>query len=213
MATSLWPIIHRLSNLGGLKSELTAAKAAGETGKAAVLRTELETTSKAIEQALESWEQPEPVLDENGDEKAPGLQGIVDNAHAYRHSAFVHLYRSIYEAPREDERVQYHAHHSLAYCMGTVNSSGPMGALLWPLFVAACEAKTVEDRTMAQNAFATIEKHQGMTNIERAWCIVQEVWRRADKAEAEAGDGGPTDTHPDLWREVSRDMDLTIVFG
>ena len=213
MATSLWPIIHRLSNLGGLKSELKAAIAAGETAKAAVLRTELETAATAIERSLKNWIQPEPTVDENGDEKAPTMQGILDNAHAYRHSAVVHLYRSIYEAPRENETVQHHTQRSLVYCMGTVNSSGPMGALLWPLFVAACEAKTEEDRAMAREVFQRIEKHQGMTNIERAWVIVQEVWRRADEAEIEAGGGVVTDTHPDLWREVSRDMDLTIVFG
>ena len=213
MATSLWPIIHRLSNLGGLKSELNGAIAADEKAKAAVLRTELETTAISIERSLENWVQPEPVVDENGDERAPALQGILDNAHAYRHSAVVHLYRSIYEASRENETVQHHTHHSLVYCMGTVNSSGPMGALLWPLFVAACEAKTGEDRAMAREAFERIEKHQGMTNIERAWLIVQEVWRRADVAEIEAGGVAATNTHPDLWREVSRDMGLTIVFG
>ncbi|KAL3959624.1 hypothetical protein ACCO45_004741 [Purpureocillium lilacinum] len=59
MATSLWPVIHRLSNLLALKNELTAAVAAGELSKAAVLRTEFDSTCAAIEIALQEWE---PIL-------------------------------------------------------------------------------------------------------------------------------------------------------
>ena len=102
-----------------------------------------------------------------------------------------------------------------------------MSALLWPLFVAACEATSVEDRELAKQSFVAIDRVQGMANIERAWCIVQEVWRRADEvdeekekrvhetkqrevresARARVKGGG------DLWRRVSREMGVTIVFG
>ena len=95
-----------------------------------------------------------------------------------------------------------------------------MSALLWPLFVAACEAVTAEDRDLARQSFMAIDRVQGMANIERGWCIVQEVWRRADEVEgqvliheqvlqeAEKVKGGG-----DLWRRVSREMGVTIVFG
>jgi hypothetical protein len=53
-----------------------------------------------------------------------------------------------------------------------------MSALLWPLFVAACEAATPGDRALAERAFVEVERRQGMRNIERAWGIVREVWRR-----------------------------------
>ncbi|KAF7552004.1 hypothetical protein G7Z17_g4647 [Cylindrodendrum hubeiense] len=193
MATSLWPIIHRLSNLLVLKDQLDAAVTHGELSKVAVLRTEFEVTASSIESALKDWTPglpPDSVLTRNPEEltteqaaERGRLQSILNNALAYRHSAFVYLYRTIYSYPRTHTLVQRHTHVSLTHCVGTVSNAGPMGALLWPLFVAACEATSLGDRDLARQTFVAIDRRQGMTNIQRAWCIVQEVWKRADEAE------------------------------
>ncbi|KAI9163115.1 transcriptional regulatory pro-1 [Paramyrothecium foliicola] len=228
MATSLWPIIHRMSNLRGLKVEIDNAVSRGELSKVAVLRTEFETTASATESALNSWKPilpPEAKLGEDADAtqdkvfERGRLQSIINNALAYRHSALVYLYRTIFNHPRSHRLVQHHAHASLTHCIGTVNNDGPMGALLWPLFVAACEATDVGDRDLARQTFVAIDRRQGMTNIERAWCIVQEVWRRADEEERMHQDFAGhdmavlTSVGGDLWRRVSEDMGVTIVFG
>ncbi|KAF5680584.1 transcriptional regulatory protein pro-1 [Fusarium heterosporum] len=227
MATSLWPVIHRLSNLLALKDQLDVAVANEEASKIAVLRTEFEASATAIESALEDWHPVLPensVLSQNPEELSPEqstersrLQSILSNALSYRHSAFVYLYRTIYNYPRRHPLVQRHAHISLTHCVGTVSNTGPMSALLWPLFVAACEATTLSDRDLARQTFIAINRRQGMTNIDRAWTIVQEVWRRADEEDMlqqqeeammmGARSGG------DLWRRVSADMGVTIVFG
>ncbi|KLU81002.1 hypothetical protein MAPG_00097 [Magnaporthiopsis poae ATCC 64411] len=55
MSTTLWPIIHRLSGLLALKTDLEAARAAGYPAKVAVLRTEFESTAAAVEAALLGW--------------------------------------------------------------------------------------------------------------------------------------------------------------
>jgi hypothetical protein len=222
MATTLWPIIHRLSNLVGVKDELDAAMAQGLVSKAAVLRTELDANAAAIRAALEQWQPVIPGEASLSPAEEARLQSILHNALAYRHSAFVYLYRTIYGHERAHPLVQHHAHLSLTHCIGTVTGEGPMSALLWPLFVAACEARTTGDRELASQTFVRIDRVQGMANIERAWRIVQEVWKRADEAEMEEGrqreareresvvgkgKGG------DLWRRVSQEMGLTIVFG
>ncbi|OHW91384.1 fungal Zn binuclear cluster domain containing protein [Colletotrichum incanum] len=234
-STTLWPIIHRLSNLLALKTELQAAIANGQTTKVAVLRSEFETTSDAIEHALKLWQPSFPpgfsadsMDDVTSDEselaaERARLHSILNNALAYRHSAFVYLYRSIYGYPRRHHLVQHHTHAALSHCAATVNHAGPMAALLWPLFVAACEAINPGDRALARQAFVAVERRQGMTNIQRAWTIAQEVWRRADMIDDHAtyedhafmmstpsqrlGKGA------DLWRRVSEDMGVTIVFG
>ncbi|OLN86753.1 hypothetical protein CCHL11_03840 [Colletotrichum chlorophyti] len=235
MSTTLWPIIHRLSNLLALKTELQTATANGQLTKAAVLRSEFETTSDAIEHALKQWKPSFPpgfsaeISDDLATEEPElaaeraRLHSILNNALAYRHSAFVYLYRSIYGYPRRHHLVQQHTHAALSHCAATVSHAGPMAALLWPLFVAACEAISFEDRELARQAFVAVERRQGMTNIQRAWTIAQEVWRRADMIDDHAtyedhalmlsnpnqrlGKGG------DLWRRVSEDMGVTIVFG
>lgn len=76
-----------------------------------------------------------------------------------------------------------------------------MSALLWPLFVSACEATTEEDRDWAMNGFCGTERRQGMTNIMRAWEVVQEVWRRVDTGEEVD------------WRQVCKERQFSIVFG
>ncbi|KAB5583615.1 fungal-specific transcription factor domain-containing protein [Coniochaeta sp. 2T2.1] len=319
MATTLWPILHRLSTLPSLRAELDAAvgadgadgKAASSSAKIAVLRTEFEMSASSIEDALQAWQpyfpasgfSPTPVTDDENlipsqedidlttamkrvvelddneniplptpdDQKtrpAPDptqnrLQSILHNALAYKHSALIYLYRTVHELDRSHTAVQRHTRASLRHCAGTVSAKGPMGALLWPLFVAACEATAEEDRALARQTFLGVERRQGMMNIERAWEIVQEVWRRADEVDGGTGTGGctpvdfgdlagqgghgfsPLGEFPmvsfeelfgtgmvvpepmevkrtarkkrgrgaDLWRRVSEDMGVNIVFG
>jgi hypothetical protein len=318
MATTLWPIMHRLSTLPSLKGELEAAVvAAGTDGcsstKVTVLRTEFEMSASSTEAALKTWQpyvpasifvtssvshedgdavdlvpsqedkdlvtamrrvveletgdidpalNPDSIADEDTNTRAAAgeaagmsatqnrLQSILHNALAYKHSALVYLYRTIHELDRAHEAVQRHTRAALRHCAATVAAKGPMGALLWPLFVAACEAVAGEDRALARQTFLGVERRQGMMNIERAWEIVQEVWRRADEvdgavAEVEEGAAGPGREEgavipleelfgagrkdptllsrsrtrqrkgrgADLWRRVSEDMGVHIVFG
>ena len=224
LSTDLWPIIHRLSHLLSFKSSLEAAIAAGQTSKATVLRMELESTSQAIELALTNWtpsvscknSKPSENVDDQsaehlGDDPVEEIrmQSILENAEAYRHSAFVYLYRTIRSHPRTHPAVQKHAHISLLACSNVVKhaeqcQNGPMSALLWPLFVSACEAVTEEDRELALKGFCGTERRQGMNNIMRAWEVVQEVWRRED-----LGENGD-DVN---WRDICAEGGFNIVFG
>ncbi|RDW75008.1 hypothetical protein BP6252_06150 [Coleophoma cylindrospora] len=205
LSTDLWPIIHRLSHLLSYKTSLQSAIAAGQTSKATVLRTELESTSQAIEHALAAWKPA--TIDENeilqdGDPiDEARLRSILANAEAYRHSAFIYLYRAIREYPSTHALVQKRTHLSLAACAEVVQHAGPMSALLWPLFVAAVEAVSEDDRELARKAFIATERRQGMHNILRAWEVVGEVWAGADC-------GVEVD-----WRAVCERKGLCIVFG
>lgn len=169
MATNLWPIIHRLSHLLEVKGELQAAEASGNMSKATVLRTELESTSHAIELALTNWVPSIPSvpsspphgesdlgLDQESDAR---IQSILNNAEAYRQSAFVYLYRDIRNFTRRSKKVQQHSKLALHACERVVEWAGPMSALLWPLFVGSCEAVELEDREMASRAFTGTERY------------------------------------------------------
>lgn len=136
------------------------------------------------------------------------MQTILNNAEAYRHSAFIYLYRTIQSHPSSHPLVQKHTNLSLIACANVVGlaelcDDAPMSALLWPLFVAACEAETEKDRELATKAFGGTERRQGMQNIFRAWEVVQEVWSRADKGMYEDGD----------WREICDSKGWNIVLG
>lgn len=241
MASTLWPILHKLSTLLSLKRELESASSSGaDAARTAALQSEFETSAYAVDVALKKWKPNLPpqlyvvsndetgssygddIYDAEGRATASQrahLQSVLNNALAYQHSAIVYLHRTIYGHSRRHALVQRHAHVALTHCVATVRNGGPMGALLWPLFVAACEAVTLEDRDLARQTFVVLGQRQGMLNIERAWFIIEEVWRRADTAEefAKTSQGG-TGTLPifkgrDLWRRVSEEMGVTIVFG
>ncbi|KAH6848270.1 fungal-specific transcription factor domain-containing protein [Chaetomium sp. MPI-CAGE-AT-0009] len=289
MATTLWPIIHRLAGLRALKVELeNAVRTNGNPSKTAVLRTEFESTAQAIETALLQWQPqlpPDFTPDADPDADAgttadttvpitavtdphsaphpsphPGpadadadaetntddinnadapllpptsnptsnpnntnptsaqdrsrISSIHHNALAYRHAALVYLYRTVLAHPRTHPSVQTHAHLALSHCVSTVCHRGPMSALLWPLFVPACEAVTPRDRALAVRAFVEIDKRQGMRNIERARGILEEVWRRADGEMERAGAAAAAAAAAEeLWRRVCREMGVSIVFG
>lgn len=306
MATTLWPVMHRLSSLLSLRGELESARQANQSSKVAVLRSEYDETSHAIEVALTQWQPclpPGVVITTSGssddddetddgddhlerlalapseatssegstDRGSPpsssssasslssskneldGLQSILHNAMAYRHSASVYLYRTIYQYAPGSALVQRHTHRALRHCVATVSHGGPMGALLWPLFVAACEAQSGRDRELAGRAFREVELRQGMNNIEQAWSVVKEVWARSDASRRGSG-GSPVSSSSEgsgdedcdavrepimsamaggfgfgsgcgdasmeeflddgqLWRKVSAEMGVNIVFG
>jgi len=60
-STTLWPIIHRLSDLLTAQADLRQAEDSGNTSKASVLRTEFESTASAIELALTKWAPQTPL--------------------------------------------------------------------------------------------------------------------------------------------------------
>ncbi|KAG6074568.1 hypothetical protein E4U33_002442 [Claviceps sp. LM78 group G4] len=260
LATSLWPVIHRLSGLLSLKNKVQDALSRGDGDMFSIAATQglFDTECAAIETCLHEWQPvlptPEDAATTAGTAGTAGtmkeLQSIFNNALAYRHSALVYLYRTIYNFPRTHPAVQHHTSVSLVHCRATVLHEGPMGALLWPLFVASCEAVDPVDRHSARDTFQGIAHRQGMANIERAWQVVQEVWRRADKADVGAGvsyssqerslGGGVGSSRLDVcrrfegqgeegkegkeeeeedmgrcdvWRRVSEDMGVAIVFG
>lgn len=169
MATDLWPIIHRLSNLLEAQQELRDAEEAGNFTKVNVLRTELESTTHAIELALTNWSpsiSPASLLGSSS--SADGetdpvddarMQSIMNNAEAYRQAALVYLYRYIKHSPRRSQNVQRHTKLALQACCMVVDWAGPMSALLWPLFISACEAVSSEDREAARKAFDGTDRY------------------------------------------------------
>jgi hypothetical protein len=176
MATDLWPIIHRLSHLLDVKREIDVAESSGNTSKATVFRTELESTANAIELALNNWapslssvsgntdsiETGDSAVDSGdfsmGAPKTADLKSILHNAEAYRQAALVYLYHEIKEFPRTSEKVQRHVKLALQACDQVAKWAGPMSALLWPMFISASQAVSIEDREIARRTFAAVDR-------------------------------------------------------
>lgn len=216
MTTELWPLIHEISILHNMRKELSAVENAGFHAAALALRSELSSKADAVELALKNWRplkrngQTTASLDfctvradtEKGRRIDNRIQSIICNAEAYRQAAFVYLDRNIKCISRGSSTVQYHAKATLAACLRVVMYEGPLAAILWPLFIGACEAFKEVDRVVARTAFREAVSRQGFQNIEQAWEVVEEVWRRGDVELREVS-----------WEEVCQERGVNIVFG
>lgn len=200
-----------------MRKELTAVENAGFHAAALALQSELTPKTDAVELALKNWRplkrngRTTASLDfctvsradsEQGRRIDNRIQSIICNAEAYRQAAFVYLHRNIKCIPRRSSTVQYHAKATLAACLRVVMYEGPMAAILWPLFIGACEAFKEIDRVVARTAFGEAIGRQGFSNIQQAWEVVEEVWRRGDIECREV-----------CWEEVCRERGVDIVFG
>ncbi|KAE9980041.1 hypothetical protein BLS_009223 [Venturia inaequalis] len=216
MTTELWPLIHEISILHNMRKELSAVENAGFHAAALALRSELSSKADAVELALKNWRplkrngQTTASLDfctvradtEKGRRIDNRIQSIICNAEAYRQAAFVYLDRNIKCISRGSSTVQYHAKATLAACLRVVMYEGPLAAILWPLFIGACEVFKEVDRVVARTAFREAVSRQGFQNIEQAWEVVEEVWRRGDVELREVS-----------WEEVCQERGVNIVFG
>src|SRR5438045_1336245 len=88
------------------------------------------------------------------------LQSVLSNAEAYKQGALVYLNRHIRASPRRSHLVQIHTKQALHACLRVVAFAGPMCALLWPLFISACEAVEEADRNSARTVFKLVKNQQ-----------------------------------------------------
>ncbi|RMJ06613.1 hypothetical protein CDV36_013805, partial [Fusarium kuroshium] len=182
----LWPTLHRIAQLLDLKMEFQVAKERKENSKAAVLREELRISAEAIQYSLENWEPHSGI----GASEVLCGQSAIHSALSYRHSSLVYLFRTIHKYPRSHIKVQSHVRASLKHCNNAVSAADPPGTLLWPLFVASCEAISVADRILADKAFLALSKRQDMVNVTKAWYLAQQIWGCLDTSSGEMANSG-----------------------
>ena len=243
LLADLWPIIHRLASLAEVKHKLDKGgdqlainsnsnnnsnnnNTSSSQEKVNNMRTDFETNTSSIELALLQWipKIPASVITIENQADESRLQSILNNAEAHKQAGFVYLYRTLLHQanPRPSPKVQTHVKQALQACLRVVIFSGPMAALVWPLFTAGCEAAEDVDRNVARTVFRHLETRQGMNNIVTAWEVCEEVWRRTDDAAATAaaaavaagGGGGVGVGQVEIdWRNVSDDMGREVIFG
>ncbi|KAI9889917.1 MAG: hypothetical protein M1814_004640 [Vezdaea aestivalis] len=200
--TDLWPVVHRLGTLVEAKQQLGMERQRSpERGASA--QTEFETTVATLELALYQWipKLPGSLLPTEIPADDNRLQAILNNAEAYRQSCLVYLFRTVQGYPRGSSKVQAHMKQALQACLRVIVFAGPLSALLWPLFVASCEAFEENDKRTARTVFTHLEQRQGMQNIALAWKVAEDVWQRRE-----------LDQELD-WRVVTDERGGSIVFG
>lgn len=129
----------------------------------------------------------------------------------FYYSTFIYFHRSLRPTLLSD--IQYLVRFSLDHLKAIgeledeIRVKGTnVSGVLWPVFVAACEAV---DESLREELGSWFEmgKVRGIDNIYVAGKVVREVWKRRDDLSA-MGIGGEENVR---WREVMKDMGLDIL--
>ena len=74
-----------------------------------------------------------------------------------------------------------------------------MVTLLWPLFIAACEAQKKKFRDIARELFDKLYNWRGTRNIWHAYTVCEHVWANPD---------------PEIeWQEVARQEKICVLLA
>ncbi|MCJ1385376.1 hypothetical protein MMC17_008498 [Xylographa soralifera] len=205
LITDLWPMLHRLASLVDVKHNLEREEMANPgQDKTTSMRSDFDSSVANIELGLHQWSPkiPTSMISVESPADDSRLQSVLNNADAYKQAALVHLYHDIMSHSRSSPKIQASSKQALQHCLRVVIFSGPMAALLWPLFTAATQAIEEPDREVARTVFRHLENRQGMSNIVTGWEVCEELWRRVDAGDAEIS-----------WRDVAQQMGREVLFG
>ena len=98
-----------------------------------------------------------------------------DTAELYRIAAMIFLERACRRIPRSDPQIEYLVEAGLKLLERLKGC-----AVMWPLFIVACEAETDEHRNIALASFEASTKVRKAGNISWVQGLAEAVWKQDD---------------------------------
>ncbi|KAK8200968.1 hypothetical protein M8818_006288 [Zalaria obscura] len=105
---------------------------------------------------------------------------------AYRHAAFIYLYRVLYNIGCPHPTTLMHVKLCLDSLRRIASTSSFAAAHVWPLFTAGCEAIAAEDRNFVRRRLEEMFERRKMPSLRRVLDAIEQVWVGKD-AEARRG--------------------------
>lgn len=207
LATSLWPLLHRLAQLTRTTSptETTSPSSFTSSSPAHILLTKKHNriSLAALELSIKEWKPQLELYAVNMEHAASdsSLQSLLQNAEACRYAALVHLYSHSGDA-RGSSRVQNAVQAALQCCLRVMVFGKPFGGLLWPLFTAGASAITPNHRKIASTVCDQLLEVQGLANIANAKRLLEEVWRQMDDSDEIL-----------RWQDVAKKLGWSVVLA
>ena len=109
----------------------------------------------------------------SGDES--GVPDVLDTAELYRIAALIFLERACRRKSRRSSAVEHLVEAGLAILQRL-----KVCAVMWPLFIIACEAETDEQRTIVLAIFEKSTKFRKAGNIPCVQGLAEAVWKQDD---------------------------------
>ena len=207
LATSLWPLLHRLAQLTRFEKPADNTSPSSLVGSSVARNVLAEKHSRislaALELSVKEWK---PQLElyavnmEHADSDS-SLQSLLQNAEAYRYAALVHLYSHSGDS-RDSPRIQSAVQTGLECCLRVMVFGKPFGGLLWPLFTVGASAITPNHRNIASTVFDQLLEIQGLSTIENAKKLLEEVWRQMDGSDEIL-----------RWQDIAKKLGWSVVLA
>ncbi|OAG04837.1 uncharacterized protein CC84DRAFT_805753 [Paraphaeosphaeria sporulosa] len=126
-------------------------------------------------------------------------------AEAYRHAAFIYLYRVWLDMGSPNPTTLKHVQECLAY-IGQVPVDSPLASShVWPLFTAGCEAIDATQRKFVRLRFQAMYESRKFPSLKRVLRDIEDVWAVKD---AEQMGGLKVDCIQVILRRRGREVDL-----
>ena len=131
-------------------------------------------------------------------------------AEAYRHAAFVYLYRIWLGVGSPSPTTLPHVEALVAILRQLSPDSCTGSALIWPLFTGGCESIRIEDRRFARERLQEMYKSRLFPSLRRIARDMEDVWARKDREWVVCGDKGmeKVDCITVVREEWGREVDL-----
>ncbi|CAI6294145.1 unnamed protein product [Periconia digitata] len=167
----------------------------------------LQTEGLLIQKALEDLEFSDATLSiENADD----LSDIRHTAEAYRHAAFIYLYRVWLGFGAPNPTTLHHVQKSIAYILSVDISSPLVSSHIWPLWTAGCEAVDPEQRQYVRERFYNMYRTRMFSGLKRIVRDIEEVWSYKDTENLVSGLDGmaKVDCIQVILKRRGREVDL-----
>jgi hypothetical protein len=171
-----------------------------ESGDQAALSEEEDATGREIQQLLLTME----VVSHNTD------AAIDQTAEAYRHAAFIYLYRTWLGVGAPNPISVDHIQWCLA-CIAQVDVSSPLtSSHVWPLFTAGCEVIDATQRQFVRHRFHDMYVSKRFPSWNRVMRDIEDVWAAKDLEEQMQGKDGmaKVDCIQVILQRRGREVDL-----
>jgi hypothetical protein len=168
------------------------------TGQA-VLTEEEDATGRDIQQMLLTLD-----FSDNAD------TAIQHTAEAYRHAAFIYLYRTWLGVGAPNPISVDHIQRCLA-CIAQVDVNSPLtSSHVWPLFTAGCEVIDATQRQFVRHRFYEMYVSKRFPSWNRVMRDIEDVWAAKDLEEQMEGQDGmaKVDCIQVILRRRGREVDL-----
>lgn len=171
----------------------------------ASLSEEEDAAGRVLQQTLLNMDFED--LDHNG----PSIETDVRyTAEAYRHAAFIYLYRTWLDIGAPNPISMDHVQRCLSYIEQVDVSSPLTTAHIWPLFTAGCEAVDDTQRQFVRTRFGDMYTSKKFPSLKRVMRDVEDVWLAKDMEQQMKGQDGmaKVDCIQVILRRRGREVDL-----